>query len=147
MTIKYIHFPIQGPPKFTQIGIFGFKKTIWQPWPSLAGDSWFGCTQVLIRAARWFIFKPKIPLWVNLGGSCNGKCWYILWPLCLFYGHLAFLWSFGIFYGQWGMSKVLQTSNSTRGILIIELPAVSWGRKKNKSKYFFTPSLMSPSVK
>jgi hypothetical protein len=28
--------------------------------------------------ARWFCFKPKIPIWVNLGGSCNGILWYIL---------------------------------------------------------------------
>jgi hypothetical protein len=27
----YQHFPIEGPPKFTQIGIFGSKETIWQP--------------------------------------------------------------------------------------------------------------------
>jgi type II secretory pathway component GspD/PulD (secretin) len=25
------------------------------------------------RVARWFVFKPKIPLWVNFGGFCNGK--------------------------------------------------------------------------
>jgi hypothetical protein len=24
------------------------------------------------------IFKPKIPIWVNSGGSCNGRCWCIL---------------------------------------------------------------------
>jgi hypothetical protein len=23
-------------------------------------------------------FQTKIPIWVNFGGSCNGKCWYIL---------------------------------------------------------------------
>jgi hypothetical protein len=30
-------------------------------------------------------FKPKIPIWVNIGGSCNGRCWYIIWPfgLCI----------------------------------------------------------------
>jgi hypothetical protein len=22
----------------------------------------------MIRVARWFIFKPKIPIWVNFGG-------------------------------------------------------------------------------
>jgi hypothetical protein len=27
------------------------------------------------RDARWFVFKP---IWVNFGGSCNGKCWHIL---------------------------------------------------------------------
>jgi hypothetical protein len=25
------------------------------------------------RAARWFVFKPKIPIWVNFGGRLNGK--------------------------------------------------------------------------
>jgi hypothetical protein len=30
------------------------------------------------RVARWFVFKPKIPIWVNFGGSWNGKSWYIL---------------------------------------------------------------------
>jgi hypothetical protein len=29
------------------------------------------------RVARWYIFKPKIPVWVNCGGSCNGWRWYI----------------------------------------------------------------------
>jgi hypothetical protein len=36
-----------------------------------------------------YIFKPKMPIWVNFGGSCNGRCWYILWPFGLFYGHFA----------------------------------------------------------
>jgi hypothetical protein len=26
------------------------------------------------RVARWYIFKPKIPIWVNFGESCNGRC-------------------------------------------------------------------------
>jgi hypothetical protein len=28
------------------------------------------CDQLVIkiRVARWFIFKPKIPIWVNFGG-------------------------------------------------------------------------------
>jgi hypothetical protein len=30
------------------------------------------------RVARWFVFKPKIPIWVNFGGSCYAKSWYIL---------------------------------------------------------------------
>jgi hypothetical protein len=37
------------------------------------------------RVARWYIFKPKIPIWVILpkipiwvilGRSCNGRCWF-----------------------------------------------------------------------
>jgi hypothetical protein len=27
-----------------------------------------------IRVARWFIFNPKIPTWVNFGGAQIGKC-------------------------------------------------------------------------
>jgi hypothetical protein len=30
--------------------------------------------QVWSRAARWFLFKPKIPIWVNFGGPEIGKC-------------------------------------------------------------------------
>jgi hypothetical protein len=37
------------------------------------------------RVARWFVFKPKIQIWVNFGGSCNGICWHILWTLGPFY--------------------------------------------------------------
>jgi hypothetical protein len=42
---------------------------------------------MVYRVARWFVFQPKIPIWVNFGGPKNRKCWYILR-------------SFGIFYGQ-----------------------------------------------
>jgi hypothetical protein len=59
---------------------------------------------VLSRVARWFVFKPKIPIWVNFGGSWNGKSWYIymtIWrillPLEIFNVHLVYLSSFGIF--------------------------------------------------
>jgi hypothetical protein len=30
--------------------------------------------------ARWYIFKPKIQILVNFRGSCNGRCWYIIFP-------------------------------------------------------------------
>jgi spermidine synthase len=33
---------------------------------------------VCTRVARWFAFKPKIPIWVNFGVCCYGKSWYIL---------------------------------------------------------------------
>jgi hypothetical protein len=56
------------------------------------------------RVARWFVFKPKIQIWVNFGGSLNGRCWYILWTLGPFYGLLLYfmdiwyrLWKSGIF--------------------------------------------------
>jgi hypothetical protein len=56
-------------------------------------------TFLRLRVARWHIFKPKIPIWLNFGGSCNGRCWYILWPLGIFYRNLVYiciLWPFGI---------------------------------------------------
>jgi hypothetical protein len=40
-------------------------------------------------AARWYIFKPKIPICVNFGGSCSGKIWHTLWPYGMYYGHLV----------------------------------------------------------
>jgi hypothetical protein len=40
-------------------------------------------------AGLWFIFKPKIQIWVNFGGPWNGKYWQILWSFGIFYGHLA----------------------------------------------------------
>jgi hypothetical protein len=39
------------------------------------------------RVARWYIFKPEIPIWVNFGGPWNGKGLYSLWPFGIYYGH------------------------------------------------------------
>jgi hypothetical protein len=33
---------------------------------------------LLGKVVRWFIFKPKIQIWVNFGGTRNGKGWYML---------------------------------------------------------------------
>jgi hypothetical protein len=35
---------------------------------------------------RW----PKTPIWVNFGGSCNVRCWYILLSFGRFYDHLVY---------------------------------------------------------
>jgi hypothetical protein len=65
-----------------------------------------GFLQVLLmlsaRVARWFIFKPKIQIWVTFGGYCIRRCWNILWPFDQFWyitGHIGIgiLWLFGIF--------------------------------------------------
>jgi hypothetical protein len=42
------------------------------------------------QGCQMVFFKPKIPIRVNFGGSCNGRRWYILWLLGLFYGHLVY---------------------------------------------------------
>jgi hypothetical protein len=44
------------------------------------------------RVARWYIFKPKISMWVNFGGPWNVNSWYILWPFEIYYGHLMAIW-------------------------------------------------------
>jgi hypothetical protein len=71
----------------------------------LQQNNMFSGLTILTRVARWHISKPKIPIWVNFGGSCNGRCWYILRPFGLIYGHLVYftvVWyifpRFGIFY-------------------------------------------------
>jgi hypothetical protein len=77
-------------------------RKIWQPWSRL--DLWGARLHINKhqvawpqgRVARWYIFKHKIPIWVNLGGSGNRRFWYIFWPLGQFSRHLVFLWSFGI---------------------------------------------------
>jgi hypothetical protein len=63
----------------------------------------FALSQLRLAAgvARWYIFKPKIAVWVNFGGPWNGKGWFILLysmrnilrPFGIFYGHLV-----GIFF-------------------------------------------------
>jgi hypothetical protein len=41
------------------------------------------------RVARWFILRPKIPIWVYFGGPWNGKCWYILRSFDIIYDNLV----------------------------------------------------------
>jgi hypothetical protein len=63
------------------------------------------------RVARWRIFKPNIQIWVNFGGTCNGRCWYILWafglrilrPIGLLCGHLVYFMALGYIFPGFGM--------------------------------------------
>jgi hypothetical protein len=52
------------------------------------------------RVARWHIFKPKIPIWVNFGWSCNGWCWHVLAHFVYFIAIWYILWALGKFYGS-----------------------------------------------
>jgi hypothetical protein len=58
------------------------------------------CTDGDPRVARWFVFKPKLQIWVNFGGYCNGRCWYISWTFGLFTVFWYILLTFGIFCGN-----------------------------------------------
>jgi hypothetical protein len=53
------------------------------------------------RVARWFVFKPKIPIWVNFEGPKIGKCWNILWPFGIFYGHLGYFKTIWYIFPVW----------------------------------------------
>jgi hypothetical protein len=88
---------------------FGFRFSSprnWRNWvyeykSCLTSQSFFSAFETAIairsRVARWFVFKPKIQICVNFRGSCNGRCWYILWTLgTVFY----ILWTFGIVRGN-----------------------------------------------
>jgi hypothetical protein len=68
---------------------------------------------VRTRVARWHIFRPKIPIWVNFGGSCNRRCWCIyghwvystaissnLRPWGIFHGYFVYFSSFGRLYHE-----------------------------------------------
>jgi hypothetical protein len=63
---------------------------------------------IAIRVARWDVYcVPIIPILVYFEGPWNGKCWYILWQVGLFYGHWVYLvaiwfilWSFGTFFPE-----------------------------------------------
>jgi hypothetical protein len=57
--------------------------------------------------------NQKSQFWVNFGGSCNGRCWYIddhfvhftviwyiLWPFGIFYVFLVYFFHFGMMYQE-----------------------------------------------
>jgi hypothetical protein len=68
---------------------------------------------IATRVARWCILKPKIAIWVNFGGSCNGRCWHILLTYGLFYSHLIY---FGyIWYILWYFPRCDKKSGSPVG--------------------------------
>jgi hypothetical protein len=52
-----------------------------------------------IPGCQMVCFQTKIPIWVNFGGSGDGRCWYILRTLGPFYGLL--LYFMGIWYSLW----------------------------------------------
>jgi hypothetical protein len=54
------------------------------------------------RVARWHIFKPKIPIWVNFEGLAMENVGILYGHLVyILYHCLIFLWPFGIFFSFW----------------------------------------------
>jgi hypothetical protein len=51
----------------------------------------FSSNLVIGRVARWFLFRPKIPIWVYFGGSWNRKCYIlVIWNI-LTNGYIYFM--------------------------------------------------------
>jgi hypothetical protein len=67
---------------------------------------------VSTRVARWFLFRPKIPIWVYFAGSWNRKCCYIFWSFGIFYDHWVYIMAFTYF-------------------IVIFFPALVYRTKKN----------------
>jgi hypothetical protein len=86
---------------------------------------------VHIRVARWFVLKPKIPIWANFGGGVGME------NVVIFYNHLEYfmaiwhnvwqigihsLWSLGIFFQFWyvwtmkNLATMVRTPFSNTGI-------------------------------
>jgi hypothetical protein len=53
------------------------------------------------RVARWYICKPKIPIWIKFWGTWNGKCCYIFAYLEYVMDIWFIVWSFGNFLVIW----------------------------------------------
>jgi hypothetical protein len=97
----------------------------------------------MCRDAGWFVSKPKIPIWVNFGGPCNGKCpfmsiWSILRPLEIFYRHL--LDFMAIWYILWPFGMLYQKNLATLAMCAVPCWKVSYGRRSEQSntKAFFS---------
>jgi hypothetical protein len=55
--------------------------------------------------------NQKNPLWVNFGGSCNGRCWYILCPFGVYYGHSEYIFPYFVFCTKKNLATLCSTSN------------------------------------
>jgi hypothetical protein len=70
------------------------SRTIWFPvvaWTMASVGPKRGPELFLLesRVARWFIFVPKIPIWVYFIGSWNWNYIIFLWPFGIFYCHFV----------------------------------------------------------
>jgi hypothetical protein len=61
---------------------------------------YFFLHECMSNSCQMVCFKPKIQIWVNFGGSCNGRCRYILWTLGHFRSFCYILWTVGIVCGN-----------------------------------------------
>jgi hypothetical protein len=79
-SIKYLDFDFCPAPGLPD-GIFSSQTSFGMVWKDFELKL-FIFYDHLVRVARWFVFKPKIPIWVNSGGPFSMK------NVCIFYDHL-----------------------------------------------------------
>jgi hypothetical protein len=81
--INYIHYLAPGHSR-----LFSPESTIF------CARVWWNGIGIASRVARWFVFNPKKPFWVNFGGP------YLDWKMFIhiFMFIWNILWRFGKFY-------------------------------------------------
>jgi hypothetical protein len=68
-----------------------------------------------------YIFNQKLQSCVNFGGSCNGRCWYILLTFGLFYGN--FVHFMDIWYILWLLVYIFRTKINLTTLVNTKLPS------------------------
>jgi hypothetical protein len=63
------------------------------------------------RVARWFIFRPKIPILSHFCRPRNGKCGSILWTFGTFKSSWYILWQFWYIFSHFGKFELEKSGN------------------------------------
>jgi hypothetical protein len=75
---------------FSQFFPFSLARGPCQSSLSCIIPSWLRSPAHDYRVARWFVFKPKIPILGKFWRAQSKRCWYILLTFGIFYGHLGY---------------------------------------------------------
>jgi hypothetical protein len=77
-----------------------FRTSVARRYMYLFADkkSWLFFGGPWIQGRQMVYFQTKIPIWVNFGGPCNGRCWYILWRFGIFFPFWYIFTRFGMLY-------------------------------------------------
>jgi hypothetical protein len=98
---------------------------------------------VWLRVARWFVLKPKIPIWVNIGGPKIGKCLNIFWPFGIFYKHLGFfmtIWYICVQFVHYVIPVLVSCTEKNQASLVW-LAFIQVKEKVTSTETFCIPSL------
>jgi hypothetical protein len=73
------------------------------------------------QGCQMVYFQTKMPIWVNFGGSCRWRCWYVgfmaVWSfsrqLRIFYGHSVYFMVIGYIFTRFGTYVVSRYNMAT----------------------------------